>query len=136
MTDSTERTTVFKQSIASQAQSMGEEKTRILDWNIQPQDFVVIEYITRRVIDLFNKYNVQVQNHPFLPGGRIIVQDGGLQIKMDLTCIHLNYKPLKLYSILLCGDSDLIDEIVKISLFWDRRNAVFTQSHKPRFLSE
>lgn len=133
MAENVKKETLFSQSLASQAVMQADGK-RIFNWNATPQDTDLINRIKHRAVAMFGA-GVAIQ----LSDGsvkKIQMNDGGRTFAMDLTCVHLNHKPLKLYSLLMCSDSDFLREFIGFSFCWNRHEGVFMNGFKSQFLTE
>lgn len=138
MTDQIERKTIHTQSVASAMQMMGndgQDAPRIFNWNVNPADFNLIQQIVQRAVHMFQATNITATN-PQGQTGRLVIGDKGMTLTMDLVCIHLNHAPLRLYSMLMCGGSDFIEEISKISLCWNRKEGKMLDGVKLKFTEE
>lgn len=125
--------TLFSQTLASQAMMQADGK-RVFNWNATPQDTDLINRIRHRAVAMFGQ-GVAIQ----LNDGtvkKIEMNDEGRTFAMDVTCVHLNHKPVKLLSLLMCSDSDFLREFIGYSFCWNRHDGAFMHGFKSQFLSD
>lgn len=124
------KTIVHKKSLDSQAKLLNPDGSRVFDWNVSLADMDLIRKVAKRFMDVMGSGRLQVNIHGY-EAGELTMDE--FNVSMDLCMIHLNITPMRLYAMTLCSETDLVQDIVQISLNLDRREGLFTHSFTPFF---
>jgi hypothetical protein len=116
-----QRKSVFGATLAEMAKPVAPEPgERIFDWNLSPQDRLLIEQIVQRMVDIAIQHG---QEKTFQ----------GMLCAMDLACVHLNNTPLNLLRLLMSDQEDFTHDVLGIGVHIDRKSGQLRNGFKPRF---
>ncbi len=95
---------------------MNSQTEQKINFDCSPNDMHLIACIVSRVVEMTKEKNIPVDH---------------VTVAMDLLACHCNGCPLKLQSLLMTSDSELMDDIGGIGKNINRSNGKLNDSYRP-----